>query len=91
MAFEFVNLYLSTILPPIILGVIIWKTDRFQEPGHLLLASFLIGFAIAFPLDLLIAITHDVIAPVLNLNLEIDGRITKVNFVIRLGVKMFLN
>ena len=46
MSFEFVNLYLSTILPPIILGVIIWKTDRFQEPAHLLLASFLIGFAI---------------------------------------------
>ena len=70
MAFEFVNLYLSTILPPIILGVIIWKTDRFQEPAHLLLASFLIGFAIALPLDLLIAFTHDVIAPALNLNLD---------------------
>ena len=72
MTFEFVNLYLSTILPPIILGVIIWKTDRFQEPGHLLLASFLVGFAIALPLDLLIAITQLVIAPVLNLNLEIE-------------------
>ena len=70
MTFEFVNLYLSTILPPIILGVIIWKTDRFQEPAHLLLASFLIGFAIALPLDLLIAITHDVIAPALNLDLD---------------------
>jgi len=70
MAFEFVNLYLSTILPPIILGVIIWKTDRFQEPAHLLFASFLVGFAIALPLDLLIAITHDVIAPALNLNLD---------------------
>ena len=70
MTFEFVNLYLSTILPPIILGVIIWKTDRFQEPAHLLLASFLIGFAIALPLDLLIAITHDIIAPALNLNLD---------------------
>ena len=69
MAFEFVNLYLSTILPPIIIGVIIWKTDRFKEPGHLLLASFLIGFAIALPLQLLIAITQDVIAPALNLNL----------------------
>ena len=70
MSFEFVNLYLSTILPPIILGVIIWKTDRFKEPAHLLLASFLIGFAIALPLDLLIHITHDVIAPALNLNLD---------------------
>jgi len=69
MSFEFVNLYLSTILPPIILGLIIWKTDRFKEPGHLLVASFLIGFAISLPLDLLIHITHDVIAPALNLNL----------------------
>lgn len=56
-------LYLSTILPPIILGIIIWKSDRFQEPGKFLLASFLLGVSIILPLDLLIMITEGHIAP----------------------------
>ena len=63
-------LYLSTVLPPIILGIIIWKSDRFQEPGKFLLASFLLGVSIILPLDLLIMITEGHIAPLLGLDME---------------------
>ena len=63
-------LYLSTVLPPIILGIIIWKSDRFQEPGEFLLASFLLGVSIILPLDLLIMITEHHLAPLLGLDLE---------------------
>ena len=63
-------LYLSTILPPIILGIIIWKSDRFQEPGKFLVASFLLGVSIILPLDLLIMITEHHLAPLLGLDLE---------------------
>ena len=63
-------LYLSTILPPILLGIIIWKSDRFQEPGKFLLASFLLGVSIILPLDLLIMITEHHLAPLLGLDLE---------------------
>ena len=63
-------LYLSTVLPPIILGIIIWKSDRFQEPGKFLLASFLLGVSIILPLDLLIMITEHHLAPLLGLDLE---------------------
>ena len=63
-------LYLSTILPPILLGIIIWKSDRFQEPGEFLLASFLLGVSIILPLDLLIMITEHHLAPLLGLDLE---------------------
>ena len=63
-------LYLSTVLPPIILGIIIWKSDRFQEPGMFLLASFLLGVSIILPLDLLIMITEHHLAPLLGLDLE---------------------
>ena len=63
-------LYLSTVLPPILLGIIIWKSDRFQEPGKYLLASFLLGVSIILPLDLLIMITEDHLAPLLGLNME---------------------
>ena len=63
-------LYLSTVLPPIILGIIIWKSDRFQEPGMFLLASFLLGVSIILPLDLLIMITEDHLAPLLGLDME---------------------
>ena len=63
-------LYLSTILAPILLGIIIWKSDRFQEPGEFLLASFLLGVSIILPLDLLIMITEHHLAPLLGLDLE---------------------
>ena len=63
-------LYLSTVLPPIILGFIIWKSDRFQEPGKFLVASFLLGVSIILPLDLLIMITEHHLAPLLGLDLE---------------------
>ena len=63
-------LYLSTILPPILLGIIIWKSDRFQEPGKFLVASFLLGVSIILPLDLLIMITEHHLAPLLGLDLE---------------------
>ena len=63
-------LYLATILPPILLLIIIWKADRFKEPGHLLAASFLLGAAIGLPLDLLIGIVEDILAPLLGLDLQ---------------------
>ena len=66
---DYVVLYLATIVPPIILGIIIWKSDRFPEPSHLLVASFLLGAAIDIPLGLFIYIAEDMIAPVLGLNL----------------------
>ena len=61
-------LYLATILPPIILGIIIWKSDRFPEPTHLLVASFLLGAAIDIPLYLFIFIAEDLIAPLIGLD-----------------------
>ena len=63
-------LYLATILPPIFLGIIIWKSDKFPEPGKFLVASFLLGVSISFPLHLLVMISEDHIAPLLGLNLE---------------------
>ena len=67
MYFEDTLYYLATIIPPIILGIIIWRSDRFKEPGHLLIASFLLGCAIDIPLGLFINITEDIIAPLLGL------------------------
>ena len=63
-------IYLATILPPILLGIIIWKSDKFPEPGKYLIASFLLGVSIILPLDLFIMITEDHIAPMLGLDLE---------------------
>ncbi|MDC1378516.1 PrsW family intramembrane metalloprotease [Pelagibacteraceae bacterium] len=63
-------IYLVTILPPILLGIIIWKSDKFPEPGKFLIASFLLGVSIILPLDLFIRITQDHIAPMLGLDLE---------------------
>ena len=63
-------IYLATILPPILLGIIIWKSDKFPEPGKFLIASFLLGVSIILPLDLFIMITEDHIAPMLGLDLE---------------------
>ena len=63
-------IYLATILPPILLGIIIWKSDKFPEPGKFLVASFLLGVSIILPLDLFIYISQDHIAPFLGLDLE---------------------
>ena len=63
-------LYIVTILPPILFGIIIWKSDKFPEPGKFLVASFLLGVSISFPLHLFIMISEDHIAPMLGLNLE---------------------
>ena len=63
-------LYLATILPPILLGIIIWKSDKFPEPGKFLVASFLLGVSIIFPLDLFIKISEDHIAPLLGIDLD---------------------
>jgi len=63
-------IYLATILPPILLGLIIWKSDKFMEPGKFLVASFLLGVSISFPLHLFIMIAEDHIAPLLGLDLE---------------------
>ena len=62
-------IYLATILPPILIGIIIWMSDRFPEPGKFLVASFLLGVSIYLPLNLLIMITEDHIAPLLGLDL----------------------
>ena len=67
MYFEDTLYYLATITPPIILGIIIWHSDRFKEPGHLLIASFLLGCAIDIPLGFFINIAEDIIAPLLGL------------------------
>ena len=69
MYFDPTILYLATVLPPAILGLIVWRSDRFQEPGHLLIASFLIGAAIDIPLYLFINIAEDMIAPLIGLNM----------------------
>ena len=63
-------LYLVTILPPMILGIIIWKSDKFPEPGKFLVASFLLGVSISFPLYLFVMIAEDHIAPLLGLDLD---------------------
>ena len=60
-------IYLATILPPILIGIIIWKSDKFPEPGKFLVASFLLGVSIYLPLNLFIMITEDHIAPLLGL------------------------
>ena len=63
-------LYIATIFPPIFFGILIWKSDKFPEPGKFLIASFLLGVSISFPLHLFIMISEDHIAPMLGLNLE---------------------
>ena len=68
MFFDPTLLYLATILPPIIMGIAIWKSDRFPEPTHLLVASFLLGAAIDIPLYLFIFIAEDLIAPLIGLD-----------------------
>jgi len=63
-------IYLATILPPILLGIVIWKSDKFPEPGKFLVASFLLGVSISFPLHLLVMISEDHIAPLLGIDLD---------------------
>ncbi len=63
-------IYLATILPPILIGFAIWRSDRFPEPGKFLVASFLLGVSIYLPLDLLIMITEDHLAPLLGLDMN---------------------
>ena len=63
-------IYLATIVPPILLGIAIWKSDKFPEPGKFLAASFLLGVSIYLPLDLLIMITEDHLAPLLGLDMN---------------------
>ena len=65
-------IYLATILPPILILFIICKSDKFPEPGKFLVASFLLGVSIYLPLDLLIMITRDHLAPLLGLDLKAD-------------------
>ena len=63
-------IYLATVLPPILLGVVIWKSDKFPEPGKFLVTAFLLGVSIFLPLDFLILLTEDHLAPLFGLNLE---------------------
>jgi protease PrsW len=71
-------LYISTVLPPILLGIIVWKSDRFPEPGKFLFASFLLGASIILPLQLFIMLAEDHLGPLLGLDISayneyIDG------------------
>jgi len=63
-------IYLATVLPPILLGIIIWKSDKFPEPGKFLVASFLMGVSIFLPLDFFIIIAENHIGPFLGLDIE---------------------
>tara|TARA_B100001057_G_scaffold193788_1_gene194613 strand:- start:1263 stop:2114 length:852 start_codon:yes stop_codon:yes gene_type:complete len=63
-------IYLATILPTILLGIAVWKSDRFPEPGKFLIASFLLGVSISLPLDFLILLTEDHLARIIGLDLE---------------------
>ena len=63
-------IYLATILPPFLIGLVIWKSEKFPEPGKFIVASFLLGVSIYLPLDLLIMITEDHLAPLLGLDMN---------------------
>ena len=64
-------IYLATILPPILLGITIWKSDRFPEPGKFLTASFLLGASIALPLGFFIFLAEDHLAPLIGIDYKI--------------------
>ena len=64
-------IYLATVLPPIILGLIIWKSDKFPEPGKFLVTAFMLGVSIDLPLHFLIIVAEDYLAPILGLSLEL--------------------
>ena len=63
-------IYLATVVPPILIGISIWKSDKFPEPGKFLVTAFLLGVSIFLPLDFLIIIAEKHLAPILGLNLE---------------------
>ena len=63
-------IYLATVLPPMLIGIAIWKSDKFPEPGKFLVTAFLLGVSIFLPLDFLIIIAEDHLGPMLGLNLE---------------------
>ena len=63
-------LYLATVLPPIILGILVWKSDKFPEPGKFLVTAFMLGVAIDLPLNFLIILSEDHLAPYLGLNVD---------------------
>ena len=63
-------LYLATVLPPIILGILIWKSDKFPEPGKFLVTAFMLGVAIDLPLHFLIIFSEDHLAPLLGLDVD---------------------
>ena len=89
-------IYLATILPPILLGIIIWKSDRFPEPGKFLVTAFLLGVSIYLPLDFFIMVTQDHLAPLLGLDLEAlkadtDGGWKEENAVYPGGERAFMN
>ena len=71
-------LYISTVLPPILLGILVWKSDRFPEPGKFLFSSFLLGASIILPLQLFIMLAEHHLGPLLGLDINayneyIDG------------------
>ena len=80
-------IYLVTILPPILIGLIIWKSDKFPEPGKFLLASFLLGVSIYLPLDFLIYLTRDHFAPLIGLDIK-NEPLKIISFVIDLKVSI---
>ena len=89
-------IYLATILPPILLGIVIWKSDKFQEPGKFLVTAFLLGVAIDLPLHLLILLSENQIAPLINIDLEAlkeweKGGWKKENAVYPAGADAFMN
>ena len=63
-------IYLATVIPPILIGIGIWKSDKFPEPGKFLVTAFLLGVSIFLPLDFLIIIAEKHLGPLLGLNLE---------------------
>ena len=63
-------IYLATILPPILIGIFIWKSDRFPEPGKFLMASFLLGVSISLPLVFFIFLTEDHLAPLFGIDYQ---------------------
>jgi len=89
-------LYIVTILPPILFGIIIWKSDKFPEPGKFLVASFLLGVSISFPLHLFVMISEDHIAPMLGLDLDAlkawnDGAWKEVGAVVPTAERTFMS
>ena len=63
-------IYLATILPPILIGLLIWKSDRFPEPGKFLMASFLLGASIILPLDFFIILAERHLAPLFGIDYQ---------------------